>query len=1157
MIDFTHLHVHTEYSLLDGASRIKDIIKKCKQFGMDSIAITDHGVMYGVIEFYKQAVNNGIKPIIGCEVYMAKRSMHDKESKQDSEYSHLVLLAENNTGYKNLVKIVSKACLEGFYYKPRVDTQLLSQYNEGIIALSACLAGDVQKAILSDDMDKAEKLALTYNKIFGEGNFYLELQDHGLQEQKMVNSQLIGLSEKLNIPLVATNDVHYINKEDASAHDVLLCIQTGRTVDEKDRLKFDTDEFYLKSQQEMQELFRYAPTALENTKQIAQRCNVEFEFNKLYLPEFKAPKSNSLEYLTELCYKGLEKKYDEITPEVKERLEYELGIIHQMGYVDYFLIVWDFIRFAKSKGIMVGPGRGSAAGSIVAYCLDITNIDPVKYNLLFERFLNPERVTMPDIDIDFCYERRSEVIDYVIGKYGSDHVAQIITFGTMAARAVIRDVGRALNMPYAQVDYIAKQIPFEIGMNIEKALKVNPKLDEMYHQDQEIKKLIDMSKKLEGLPRHASTHAAGVVISKMPIMEYVPLQKNDDIVTTQFSMGILEELGLLKMDFLGLRTLTVIRDTLNIIKSVHGKKIDLNNISLEDPKVFELIGSGETDGVFQLESSGMKQFMKELNPDKFEDIIAGISLYRPGPMDQIPRYIENKKHPKNINYTDAALEPILKVTYGCMVYQEQVMQIVRDLAGYSLGRSDLVRRAMAKKKTDIMERERKNFIYGNADSKEDIIIKGAVNNGVSEENANRIFDEMMEFAKYAFNKSHAAAYALIAYHTAWLKCYYPVEFMAALMTSVMHNTNKIANYINNCKTMGISILPPDVNESFGNFTVVDNKIRFGLAAVKNVGSNAIDEIVRIRKKDGPYKSFVDFCERVDYKYINKKAIESLIKCGAFDSMGVYRSQLMAIYEKTIDSVQQSRRRNIDGQLSLFESQTEQLNHGMLPDINEYPQKLMLSMEKEILGIYISGHPLSEYKYELKKLTTTNSYMLSSLAEESEHDENISNVTNIRDRDIVTIGGIIVEKRTKATKNNEIMCFIGLEDLYGVTEVVIFPRVYNQYMQILDNDSIVLIKGMIDLKEGEQPKILCRYVEPLYKIDNKRLYLKISNTIQKDVSKKIKPILKRYSGNIPVFIYIERNNKSKMAKRNLWVSEDQQLMRELKALLGEESVKLCK
>ncbi|MEG6566410.1 DNA polymerase III subunit alpha [Thermoanaerobacterium saccharolyticum] len=1142
---FVHLHVHSEYSLLDGSCRIKELIKRTKELGMNSIAITDHGVMYGAIDFYKEAVSYGIKPIIGCEIYVSPRSLYDKEYGIDNLNYHLILLCKNMTGYENLMKIVSKASIDGFYYKPRVDHQYLKEHSEGLIALSSCLGGEIPLYLLSGDYEKAKETAIFYNSVFGTGNFYLELQYHGLSQQEKVNSELIKLSKELNIPLVATNDVHYLNKEDHLAHEVLLCIQTGKNMDDADRMSFPTDQFYLKSPDEMYEMFSYCKEALENTVKIADMCNLEFEFNKTKLPKYEVPDGmKSDEYLRKLCIDGLYKRYPNPSDEVIERLNYELSVIEKMGYVDYFLIVWDFIKFARDNGIMTGPGRGSAAGSLVAYCLGITKIDPIKYNLLFERFLNPERVSMPDIDSDFCYERRQEVIDYVVKKYGEDRVAQIITFGTMAARAAIRDVGRALNFPYAEVDVIAKMIPFELGMTIDKAIELNPELKSKYENDEKIRQLIDISRSLEGLPRHASTHAAGVVISSEPLVKYVPLQKNEGSIVTQFTMTTLEELGLLKMDFLGLRTLTVIRDTLDIVKETRGIDVDIDNIDFEDKEVYALISRGDTEGVFQLESSGMKQFMTELKPEKLEDVIAGISLYRPGPMDQIPRYIENKNHPENIKYEHPLLRPILDVTYGCMVYQEQVMQIVRDLAGYSLGRSDLVRRAMAKKKMKVMEEERKNFIYGIKDENGNYVVPGAVNKGVDEDTANRLFDEMIDFANYAFNKSHAAAYAVVAFQTAYLKRYYPVEFMAALLNSFVDNTDKVAFYVQVLKKMGIQVLPPDINESYSYFTVANGKIRFGLAAVKNVGLNATLEIVEDRKKNGRYTSIIDFFERIDEMQLNKKAVESLIKAGAFDSFGVYRSQLLAVYEGIMESIHKSRERNIKGQISLFESDVE--SHKIdysLPDIKEFSKDVILSMEKETMGLYISGHPLDEYQDDIRRIANCTTRDLKN------SDDSFAKKTAFDDQDVVLVG-IVESKKIKFTKNNNMMAFVNLADLYGTIEVIVFPAVYEKYSKFLSEDLPVVVKGKVSLREDEEPKILCDEVKPLTHRIREKLWLNVKE--QKDVEK-IKGILVKYRGNIPVFIRYA--NKNLAAQKDLWVNGANELLDELASVLGEENVKI--
>jgi DNA polymerase-3 subunit alpha len=1158
MSDFIHLHVHTEYSLLDGAGRIHDMLDRCKELGMPGIAITDHGAMYGVVEFYKAACARGLKPVIGCEVYIAPGSMHDKKPRSDGNYNHLVLLAENQVGYQNLMTLSTLGFTQGFYYKPRIDYETLAAYSKGLICLSACLAGTIPQLLEQRRYDDARKEAVRLNSIFGQGNFYLELQNHSLPGQEEVNRGLIQISRETGIPLVATNDVHYVRREDAYAHEILLCVQTGKTMEDSDRMRFETSEFYLKSDEEMKQLFKDIPEALENSKKIWERCNVKLDFDTLHLPEYDVPGNISPEeYLRQLCLKGLKERYPAISQEIKDRLDFELKTISEMGYVDYFLIVWDFIKYARDRGIMVGPGRGSAAGSLVAYTLNITQIDPLKYGLLFERFLNPERISMPDIDIDFCYERRQEVIDYVIEKYGEDRVAQIITFGTMAARAAIRDVGRALNMSYAEVDRVAKMVPMEIGMTIDKALERNPDLRMLYEEDPEARTLIDMSRSLEGLPRHTSTHAAGVVISKRPLTEYVPLQKNDDSITTQFPMGTLEELGLLKMDFLGLRTLTVIQDTLAIIKGNYGVDIDLDSVSLDDPAVYEMLGRGDTEGVFQLESSGMTQFMKELKPSNLEDIIAGLSLYRPGPMDQIPRYIANKNHPDNIEYTDEKLAPILEVTYGCMVYQEQVMQIFTDLAGYSLGRADLVRRAMAKKITEMMEKERENFIYGIVDEQGRIIVPGALRNGISLESANRIFDEMMEFAKYAFNKSHAAAYALIAYQTAWLKCYYPVPFMAALLTSVMGNSSKVAEYIHYCRKRNIKVLPPDVNESQSRFTVIGNTIRFGLAAVKNVGAPAIEAIIKAREEKGPFTNLLDFCQKTDSSAINKRLVESLIRCGAFDFFGMKRSQLIAVYDRVLDSVAQERKRNVAGQVSMFgdlsldDSKDNQIVQ--LPDLEEFPKRMLLSMEKETTGVYITGHPLDEYKEALEGLNTTLEIMTAGQNDETRFGEDQTSYLN--DNAIVTLGGIITNINNKYTKNNNIMAFLTLEDLYGEIEVIVFPQVYTRYRTLLEPDNPVIIEGRISLKEDEEPKLICNKIEPLVNNKPSKLYLMISKNQKPGIEREVYKIIRRYKGNIPVYLYFEAAKKTFRARPDTWVRRDSGLVDELNHLLGEKCVKM--
>ena len=1158
MKNFVHLHVHTEYSLLDGAGRVEKLVARAKELGMESIAVTDHGVMYGVMEFYKQAKKYGIKPLIGCEVYVAARTMCDRDPKLDGSQYHLVLLAKNEEGYNNLIKLVSLGFTEGFYYKPRVDMEVLRKYSKGLIALSACLAGAIPGHIIDGNYEAAKRAALSYNEIFGQGNFYLELQDHGIKEQSLVNQEVVRMSRETGIPLIATNDVHYVDKEDAAAQDILLCIQTGKTILEEDRLKFQGQEFYLKSSEEMYELFKYVPDALENTAKIAEMCSLEFNFGQVHLPAFDVPEGYTSDtYIRKLCYDGLAKRYAELTDELKERAEYELSVITRMGYSDYYLIVWDYVKFARDNGIMVGPGRGSGAGSLVAYCLGITNIDPIKYNLIFERFLNPERISMPDFDVDFCYERRQEVIDYVVSKYGKDRVAQIITFGTMAARAAIRDVGRALNIPYAQVDMIAKKIPFEIGMTIEKALGSNPELKGLYSEDEMARQLIDMSKAVEGMPRHSSTHAAGVVISRKAVTEYVPLQMNEDVITTQFTMGTLEELGLLKMDFLGLRTLTVIRDTLELIKAKGMEAPDMDSMDYDDPNVYKMISQGETYGIFQLESGGMTQCFKELKPNCLEDIIAGISLYRPGAMDQIPKYIRNKHNPDKIRYMHPALEHILDVTYGCIVYQEQVMQIVRDLGGYSMGRSDLVRRAMGKKKADVMAKERENFINGIVDEAGNLVVKGCVRNGIPADTAADIFDEVAKFAGYGFNKSHAAAYAIIAYQTAWLKYYYPVEFSAALITSVMGNSKKVAEYIQHCKSKGIEVLPPDVNESSVSFTVKENKIRFGLAAVKNVGINAVLSIIKARQEKGRFDGLYDFLQKMDYSIINKRTVESLIKCGAFDSFGVYRSRMLAVYEKLMESIQGQKKNNVEGQISLFDTidDSENIIGNIYPDINEYPKKNMLSMEKEMLGLYISGHPLEEYKSELQaSVTITTAELTPENEEEAQDIERNSELDGKR----VIMGGIIVSVKQKTTKTNNMMAFVELEDLYGTLEIIVFPKIYDRFKSLLVQDTIVLVEGRISQKEEEAAKIICDAVKPLKKYAGRKLYIRINTGQQPDIIEQLKKVLIEYKGTQPVILVDKANKdngKSRVMKADssIWVDINDKLLNELKEVAGSDCV----
>ena len=1163
---FAHLHLHSEYSLLDGYTKISKLFNRVKELGMDSVAITDHGAMFGVIDFYKEAKKHGIKPIIGCEVYTAPRTRFLKDPVKDKNMGHLVLLAKNNNGYNNLIKIVSKGYTEGFYYKPRIDFEVLEEYNDDLICLSACLAGDVQRKLLNGDYNGAKEFALRLNAIYGPENFYLELQDHSIEEQKQVNKDLIRLSRETEIPLVATNDVHYLNKEDHITHDILLCIQTGKTINDEGRMKFPGSEFYLKSYDEMLSLFPYAPEAIENTLKIADMCNVTFDFHQMHLPGFDVPKEYSPgEYLRKLCHWGLERRYELVTDEIRDRLEYEINTIEAMGYIDYFLIVWDFIKFAKDNGIVVGPGRGSCGGSIVAYTLYITDIDPIKYNLIFERFLNPERITMPDIDIDFEDERRQEVIDYVIRKYGKEKVAQIITFGTMAARGAIRDVGRAINMSYGEVDKIAKQIPHQLGITIEKAIELNPKLREIYHDDDKAKYLIDVAMAVEGMPRHASTHAAGVVISKKAVNEYVPLYIHDDNITTQFNMNLLEELGLLKMDFLGLRNLSVLKEAVKLIKYNKNINIDLEQIPYDDTKTYELISSGETLGVFQLESSGMRHFIKELRPQCLEDIIAGISLFRPGPMDSIPKYIENKNNPEKVDYLHSKLEPILKVTYGCLVYQEQVMQVVRELGGYSYGRSDLVRRAMSKKKMDVMEKEREYFINGKVDEDGNIEIAGCVKNGVDKKTANIIFDDMIDFAKYAFNKSHAASYAVLAYQTAYLKCYYPVEFMAALMTSVMGNSSKVAQYISDCKRIGIEILQPQINESFAKFTVSQDKIRFGLLAIKNVGTGIIKSIVQARK-NRKFTSFIDFCERIDTKELNKRAVESMIKAGVFDGLNATRAGLLAAYERIIEGVQQDRRRNIAGQVSLFnsfdETLPETMKNDVLPDVKEFSDKYLLAFEKEMLGIYLSGHPLSEYEELINRISTVNSSDLKEIGENN-------GVEGLRDGQRITIPGIVIKKQDKTTKNNNLMAFLTLEDMFGTIEVIVFPGVYDRCIQYLFEDNIVIVVGKINLKEEEEPKIIAENIVPLSEENvnlifskrkislekGKKMYLKLRNRNNLLMSK-IRGILQRKKGETPVYLYIESEKTKLLASKDLWVEIDDEIIGELKEIVGEDSIKIC-
>ncbi|MBE7056580.1 MAG: DNA polymerase III subunit alpha [Ruminococcaceae bacterium] len=1113
MRDFVHLHLHSEYSLLDGACRIKPLIAACKEMGMKSIAITDHGVMNGVVEFYEECTKNDIKPIIGCEVYTAKRTRFNKDAGLDSNYGHLILLAENNKGYHNLMKIVSKAFTEGYYYKPRVDMDLLKEYHEGIICCSACLGGDVPQAILNGTYEDAKKVALEYLGIFGEGNYFLELQSNGLEEQIKVNQALVKLSGETGIPLICSNDVHFIKREDARMQDILMCIQTGKKFNDTDRMKFNTDEVYLRSPEEMEALFSSVPEALDNTVKIAERCNVTIEFGRPILPDFEIPEGldGAADYLRQLCYEGAKRRYgEELNQVTKDRIEYELGVIISMGYAEYYLIVWDFIKFAKDNGIVVGPGRGSGAGSIVAYCIGITNIDPLRYNLAFERFLNPERISMPDFDVDFADERRKEVIEYVKRKYGEDRVAQIVTFGTMAARGVIRDVGRVLDMPYSDVDVIAKMIPFALGMTIDKALEMNPELKQRYDNDEKIRDLIDTGRALEGMPRNIGTHAAGVVLTKDPVADYVPLEISKDATVTQFPMAILEKLGLLKVDFLGLRTLTVIQNAREMIKEIHGIEVDFDNMSLDDKKVYKTICDGRTSGIFQLESPGMTRFMTELQPDNIEDIIAGIALYRPGPMDQIPKYIENKKNPSKITYSHAILEPILNVTYGCMIYQEQVMQIVRDMAGYTMGQSDLVRRAMAKKKHDVMQKERVNFVAGSK------------KNGVSEEISNAIFDQMIDFASYAFNKAHAACYAVVGYETAWLKTYYPVEFMAATLNSFMDNTDKIAQYVAECKVMGIDILPPDVTKSKAGFTVTDGKIRYALTALKNVGYGPAEAIVEARN-EGDFESFGDFCTRMAGSQVNKRCVESFIKSGAMDCFGKTRSQLIAVYEKMMDGAQDAAKNAIAGQMSLFDLVPQQSTiDEEYPNIREYDNNILMKFEKESIGMYLSSHPMLPYEEKLRTLRNIISSDIASNSGEGES-ENFdgSNIaaSHVYDNMDVTVGGIITAVRRKATKNNTMMAFVTVEDLYGSMELLIFPKVYERYTGILTPDSIVLIKGRLSLREDDTPKILPETIRLLDDVEeNKCEFICNPEKIQR-----VKAFVGYFSGKTPIVIKSSEDN----------------------------------
>ena len=1148
IMSFTHLHVHTEFSLLDGSCKIKEIVARAKELGMDSLAITDHGVMYGVIDFYKAAKEVGIKPIIGCEVYVAPGSRFNKEAGQsEDKYHHLVLLAENNKGYANLMKIVSKGFIDGFYYKPRVDYEVLEQYHEGIIALSACLAGEVQKYLARGFYEEGKKAALKYQDIFGKGNYFLELQDHGIPEQKMVNNSLLRMSRELDIELVATNDVHYINAEDAVAHDILLCIQTGKKVSDEDRMRYEGGQFYLKSEDEMRQLFPYALQALENTHKIAERCNVEIEFGVTKLPRYDVPEGyTSWEYLNYLCTKGLNEKYPDDDGTLRERLDYELGIINKMGYVDYFLIVWDFINYAKSNDIMVGPGRGSAAGSIVSYCLGITDIDPIKYDLLFERFLNPERVSMPDIDVDFCYERRQEVIDYVVRKYGKDRVVQIVTFGTLAARNVIRDVGRVLDLPYAVVDEVAKMIPKDIGITIQKALDQSEDFRKLYNSNEEVKNLINMAKRLEGLPRHTSMHAAGVVISQKSVDEYVPLSRaSDGSVTTQYIMTTLEELGLLKMDFLGLRTLTVIQNAVKYAEKSTGRKIDINKIDYNDKNVLDYIGTGKTDGIFQLESSGMKNFMKELKPQSLEDIIAGISLYRPGPMDFIPKYLDGKNNPDNITYDCPQLEKILKPTYGCIVYQEQVMQIVRELAGYTLGRSDLVRRAMSKKKQSVMEKEKKNFVYGNPEEN----VKGCIANGIDEQIAIKIYNDMMDFAKYAFNKSHAAAYAVVSYQTAFLKYYYPVEYMAALMTSVIENSTKVSEYIVTSRSMGIKLLPPDINEGESGFSVKNNSIVYGLSAIKSIGKSVIDTIVEERELNGKYTSLKNFIERLSGKEVNKRTVENFIKAGAFDSLDGNRRQLMTVYSRIIDSVNEEKKKSITGQMSLFDlvSDEDKADYEIrMPDLEEYSKEEKLAFEKEVLGVYVSGHPLEQYEDKWRK--NVKSFTKDFITDEEGN-------TIAKDNTTTIVGGMIDTITLKTTRTGKTMAFITLEDLYGVMEILIFPNVLERYRYMLKENEKIFVKGKVSIGDDEQGKLICDQIISFDKVP-RELWIQFKDKNEYMLKEnELLEFIRNSDGNDTLIIYCKAEKVKKVFPRNMRINADADMINQLSEKYGADNVKV--
>ena len=1153
---FVHLHVHSEFSLLDGANRIKDLPVRAKELGMDAMAITDHGVMFGAIDFYKACKANGIKPIIGCEVYVAPRRMADRDPSIDNRYNHLILLAKDNNGYKNLAKLVSLGFTDGFYYKPRIDKEVLEKYHEGLICSSACLAGEVASEIVKGDMEAAKKSALWFKSIFGE-DYYLEIQNNGIKEQVLVNQKLIQLSRELDIPLLATNDSHYLKKEDAYNHEVLLCIQTGKRMSDEDRMRFETDELYIKSPEEMMDYFKAVPDAIENTVKVAEKCNVEFEFGHTILPNYDVPEefATHYDYLKKLTDDGIRNRYGENpSKDIIERKEYELGVIKKMGYVDYFLIVWDYVHYAKSHGIPVGPGRGSGAGSIVAYAIEITDIDPIKYGLIFERFLNPERISMPDFDIDFDYEKRQDVIDYVARKYGHDHVSQIITFGTMAAKMVIRDVARVLDYPYAEADKLAKMIPNEIHITISKAMEINKELKDLYDTNPEVKKLLDIAMALEGMPRQASTHACGIIIAREPVVNYVPLYARDGVISTQYIMTTLEELGLLKMDFLGLRTLTVIRDAKELIKKNRGIDVEFDK-DMADPKVYKLWQDGDSVGIFQFESQGMTNFMKELKPDCLEDIIAGVSLYRPGPMDQIPRYIANKKDPEHAVYTHPALKPILKVTYGCMVYQEQVMQIVRDLAGYSLGRADLVRRAMGKKKLDVMAKERENFVHGKLDENGNVEIPGCVRNGIDEASANKIFDEMSEFAKYAFNKSHAACYAVVAYQTAYLKAYYPAEFMAAMLNSFLGNLDKIPIYINECKKSNIAILKPDINKSYTKFTATDNSVRFGLGSIKNVGLAAVDAIVKERENSGEFKDFTDFAERIYGEAVNKKCIESLIRAGAFDNMGKTRCTLIASYEQIIDTIADSQKKNFTNQITMFdisnsEEDIQKMKYNYM-EMDEFSEKELLSMEKEMLGIYISGHPLEKYRKQLDEVTNFNTVQIEETMEQMTAGEKC----DLQDGQSVKLAGVITKIKKKFTKSNKVMAFVTIEDLYGSCELIVFESCYNKCSNLLIEESLILCEGRISIRDENDITIIANQITELKSNSQRRLVIDITD-LPEETKEKLRGTIKFFEG--------EQNNLKVNVKTNgketecgaIFVDNAGKTIEAFKDVVGEDRVELA-